>query len=438
MTNSILAGAAITTITPPVGIQMMGFGARDHGAEGIHDDLHAKALWLRQGDTDIVFISVEVSAFSVADANRIKAMLTEQYGVPPGQVLINNTHTHAGPLVAPRLYPMGGAPDPTYVEQVLQAVVAVAGSAREALQPADLAVGLGDCQAGIGRRLPTPDGIIMAPNPDEPINTDSMVLSVTDADGAPLAILFSISCHPTVMGASNYQISAEFPGAACGLLEARYPGATAIFLQGATGELKARQVADPETGRFRSGTFADVEAVGATVANDITTLLDGELVPVQGSLRGASTFIPLPLNKFDDPRSLYESVLAGETTTFRPHWATYHLQQLEAGHAQPDTIDCPVQMIRLGESLSIFAYGGELCSLHADHVKAAIDGAVFTMGYSNGMMGYLPTDQMLDEGGYEPMASISGSPELHAPLAHGIDQRLLEAAQRLAEQAEVK
>lgn len=435
MTNPIQAGVAVTTITPPVGIQMMGFGARDHGAEGIYDDLHAKALWLRQGGTDIVFLSVEVSAFSVADANRIKAMLAEQYGVQPGQVLLNNTHTHAGPLVAPRLYAMGGAPDPTYLEQVLQAVVAVAGAARKALQPAELAVGLGTCQAGIGRRLPTPDGFIMAPNPDEPINTDSMVLAVKDASGAPLAILFSVNCHPTVMGASNYQISAEFPGVACGLLEARYPGATAIFLQGATGELKARQVADLETGRFRSGTFADVEAVGETVANDITALLDGELVPIQGPLRGESTVVPLPFNKFDDPRSLYESVLAGETTTFRPHWAAHHLQQLEAGRAQPDTIDCPVQLIRLGESLSIFAYGGELCSLHADHVKAAIDGAVFTMGYSNGMIGYLPTDQMLDEGGYEPITSISGSPQLHSPLAHGIDQRLVNAAQTLAEQA---
>jgi len=89
-------------------------------------------------------------------------------------------------------------------------------------------------------------------------------------------------------------------------------------------------------------------------------------------------------------------------------------------------------MIRLGDSLTLVAYGGELCSLHADHVKAAIEGAVFTMGYSNGMIGYLPTDQMLEEGGYEPFASISGSTELHSPLAHGIDQAVVRAAELLA------
>jgi len=42
------AGWAQTTITPPVGISLAGFGARKEGARGIHDHLYARALVLEE------------------------------------------------------------------------------------------------------------------------------------------------------------------------------------------------------------------------------------------------------------------------------------------------------------------------------------------------------------------------------------------------------
>lgn len=44
------AGASKEDITPPVGVKMGGFAARYKGAEGVHDNLYARALW-RKGIT---------------------------------------------------------------------------------------------------------------------------------------------------------------------------------------------------------------------------------------------------------------------------------------------------------------------------------------------------------------------------------------------------
>ena len=45
------AGFARVSITPPPGTGMMGFADRDidHGCEGVHDDIFARALYLAHG-----------------------------------------------------------------------------------------------------------------------------------------------------------------------------------------------------------------------------------------------------------------------------------------------------------------------------------------------------------------------------------------------------
>ncbi|MEI6501468.1 MAG: hypothetical protein WCP21_10655, partial [Armatimonadota bacterium] len=52
----LLAGTATVDLTPPVGTPLAGFAARDHGSEGIHDPLHAKALVLDDGSTRLCLL----------------------------------------------------------------------------------------------------------------------------------------------------------------------------------------------------------------------------------------------------------------------------------------------------------------------------------------------------------------------------------------------
>lgn len=427
------AGVATRKITPPVGIEMMGFAARDHGAEGIHDDLFVKTLWLSDGTTQMALISADLSGLAEAEVGLIKGRIGVRCGVSPGQILINCTHTHAGPLVARRTYGRGEFDD-AYRDHLRNAMVECAAEAQAAQQLATLSLSTGTCDVGVNRRLPTPGGIVMAPNPDGHWNRDALALLVETREGAPLAVLFSVSCHPTTMGADNYQISAEYPGVACRVLEAALDGAVALFMQGAAGEIKPRQTGDPANQRFRSGTFSDVEAVGQEVARTILHMIARPGRTVRGALHAAAGAAMLPFDLPADPGEYYRTLAGDEAKPAAvQQWAVQRLSQWKEG-ALPAAIDCPVQVLGIGDVLRLAAFGGELCSPHADHIKEALSAdVVYSMGYSNGGIGYLPTDAMLREGGYEAVDSVPYMTGLSAPFALGIDQRLVDAVVALAE-----
>jgi phosphotransferase system glucose/maltose/N-acetylglucosamine-specific IIC component len=57
------AGFAKVDITPPIGVWLMGFGARLHGATGMHDPLYATALVLCMGAEKIAIV-VDLDPFT--------------------------------------------------------------------------------------------------------------------------------------------------------------------------------------------------------------------------------------------------------------------------------------------------------------------------------------------------------------------------------------
>ena len=60
--TTLLAGAAEVVITPPVGTLLDGYGARTSGSVGVHDDLHARALVIDDGATQVALVSCDLIA----------------------------------------------------------------------------------------------------------------------------------------------------------------------------------------------------------------------------------------------------------------------------------------------------------------------------------------------------------------------------------------
>jgi hypothetical protein len=55
-------------------------------------------------------------------------------------------------------------------------------------------------------------------------------------EGKPIAILVNFATHPTILGHENMEISAEWPGVLQRKMEEAFPGATALYTNGAEGD----------------------------------------------------------------------------------------------------------------------------------------------------------------------------------------------------------
>src|SRR5437763_11740278 len=94
--SNLSAGLVRATITPPIGIPMVGFAGRGP-AEAVHDDLLATALALEAGDTRAVILAVDLLGVSADFTGAVRAEVERRTATRAANVLVCASHTHYGP-----------------------------------------------------------------------------------------------------------------------------------------------------------------------------------------------------------------------------------------------------------------------------------------------------------------------------------------------------
>jgi hypothetical protein len=250
-------GVAREDITPLAGIFARSWGAAQHDvAEGIHRPLTATALTLRarQDATPLALIALDLGWWRTHDDEWfLRGGLIDALGLDPAHVVIALSHTHAGPSICREdADKPGGHLIAPYLEGVRDRVVAATRRALQTETRATLVWKQGRCGLAQNRDLPDPErprllcgfhpfasGDARQPAPDDAL----LVGRVTsDEDGGKvLATLVNYACHPTVLAWQNRLISPDYVGALREVVEQDTGGAPCLFLQGASGELAARE-----------------------------------------------------------------------------------------------------------------------------------------------------------------------------------------------------
>src|SRR4051794_346881 len=95
----LFAGVCETNITPPPGVWMSGYATRPSGALGIHDELHARALVLDDGQQRVVLVAADLIALPFAMAQEVRGRIAAALGIEAKAVMLHCTHTHGGPYL---------------------------------------------------------------------------------------------------------------------------------------------------------------------------------------------------------------------------------------------------------------------------------------------------------------------------------------------------
>ena len=78
----INAGFCEIGITPEKPIPMSGYGGRNDPFTGIHDSIYAQAMYLSQGDEEVLLITSDLIGHSHENVNFLKGMIHEETAVP--------------------------------------------------------------------------------------------------------------------------------------------------------------------------------------------------------------------------------------------------------------------------------------------------------------------------------------------------------------------
>lgn len=443
----VQAGVSRVTITPPVGIYLIGFAARAGGSRGVCDDLYATALALSDGTTEAAIVSCDLLILHPDLVRRVRQDVSARTGIPGENVLFCATHTHSGPgtYVYPDSPPLARA----YVDNLAFLLSGAVQAAHGRLAPATFAFGRGQARIGINRRLTRPDGVtVIAANPDGPVDPEVGVLRVDAAEGRPLAVVVNHACHPVVLGEVSNVISADWPGAMRRVVE-RVTGATCLFLQGACADV------NPLPGE-PTGSEIVLERLGIIVGGTAVTVWAGlEPQPADTvSVCGGRLRVPLVPHRAGGDRAVVATSVAPSTTrtteaatTGRPlvelAGAADSREALVAllnastpwrveiiGEGDERQVALELQALRIGET-ALVAAAGEVFVKTGLAVKqhSPLADTMFA-AYANGAVGYFPLPEDYSRGGYEVDESYLFY-RLPAPLAPEAADLLKETAVRL-------
>ena len=368
-------GSAKINVNPPLGISLAGHGvenAKTRLSTENWDEISICCTAFSDGEEVALICTFDCSCIAEHIAAPMLKMLEESFGIPEKNVILQATHTHAGPTMYSRHELFPGVAE--YLDTVFHpALLKVAEEALTDLAPAKLFIGKGKTEKlnYVRRYVSRVDGsflgnwpengqdgtkIMHESEPDEEMQVMRFV-----REGKKDVILVNWQCHPTSSGGSKKtNTSSDWPGIVRNTV-GEAEDAICVFHQGAAGNLIPYSAIEGEKG-YPGDAFREH---GALISQTALEILKNNMTPARTG--------KLIITKEQFPMKRKE----GRDTTI------------------------PLSVIAMGD-VAFAATPNETFCQNGKEVK---DSSPFKMTFfcelSNGDRGYIPSAECFKNGGYE-------------------------------------
>jgi neutral ceramidase len=475
MDNRLRAGVGRATITPPIGVDLMGYSRRSQPSVGIHMDLYVTALVAAAHGQTVAILDCDLIYLHPPLVDEIRDSIAAFLETHRSHVLLACSHSHSAPTSSP--VKIGGEQDRVrpeenaYIQMLPHLFLSAVRQASARLQPARIKAGMGHMDFSVNRREKLPDGrVVLGLNDNGPADYAVGVVRIDSQDGRPIAAVVNYTCHPIFIGSASRLISPDYPGPLRRTVE-RETGATCLFLQGATGNMNPRSPMHPDvTEAERAGTMLGLEAAKVFLDLDTRTtiereawitsvatfhLLRKEVVDARtpDCVGGREVALSLPLSPLPDAttarsvlrerQTALEALLQQGATPddlnparYQVQWAQMLVKRVEENRS-PESVTVPVQVVRIND----VAVVGVASELFVEAQLAIKRGSPFpstlVAAYANGCVGYIPVADAYPDGGYEVEHSYKGY-RLPAAIAPGAAEKVTATALNLLRVASEK
>jgi len=469
--TGLRAGAATVPVTPPLGVDMVGFLRRSEPAHDYGRPLEANAVVLDDGEKRIAIVALDVIGTPKEYGRRMREAIAAAAGCEPAAVLVNSSHTHAAPPL-PGMIKLGGRvhglreEERRWADALVDLAASAAAAAAGRLEPARLGAARTAVELGVNRRQRTEDGgTILGWNPDEACDRDVAVLRIDASNGRAITTVVAYACHPVVVGPEVAELSSDFVGPLRDRVR-DWTGGDCLFLQGCAGNILPLEAFHPGTGPEFA--FGDRLALAALQARDLAPVrpvyprqvpyrsavpigiwrLEPEGGEFDRTLRYRETSIELPLQSpptLEEIRAVQRELHAElarlqheeappearNPIELHIEWALAVEARIADGSVE-NAVSAPLQVLGIGD-VTIAAFPCEpFCELGLAYKARASTAFPIALGYSNDLIGYVPTAREFPFGGYEPSVSQRhfGNP---SPFDPGAGATMVELALELTD-----
>lgn len=385
-------GTARTIITPNEPTWMAGYASRTSPSEGKLHDLWAKALLLEdaKGNRSLL-ITMDILAVSKDFSDEVRGLINHKYNLDNSQIILSSSHTHTGPVVSRALqniYPMTEQDWKVvdkYTEQLKEKLIDLVDQAIKNLQPAHIYTQNGITRFQVNRRNNRENSLTSTTELKGPNDYAVPVIKIESPDKQLLVVIFGYACHPTTLSINMF--SGDYAGFAQLELEKRYPGVTAMFFQGAGADQ------NPLPRR----TIPLAIQYGKQLAATVEQVLSEEMSQQESNLITKYSEIDL---LFDKPLPIEELQVIAKGSDYEARWAKSIIDELKTKGHLIKSYPFPVGYWQIGQQ-KLFILGGESVIDYSVKLKQIYGEQIFVMSYANDVMTYIPSEVILEEGGYE-------------------------------------
>jgi len=432
MNFTLQVGVGETTINPRLGMQIDGNIGACRPAQVILNDLYARAIVFQQAETRFLLISMDLLAVTEEWSEAIRDFASDELGFDRDAVAVHVVQNHSSPsmgqimlsdrLAPTKQYPWIRGSDPEYAPLIMEKIKPMICQAVENMRPVRLVYGSSlESRVSFNRRIAMRDGssemgfagrkheALYREGPSDP---EVGVAIFTTPELQTVAALLHHTCHP-VHWQPHHAIHSDWPGAWAAEFRRRLmPNAIPLVLNGCCGNVIHSDTLNPhreDTPESMGKLLTD--AVETALTNPYFTDDTPELV--YKTIRFGIPFRKFPQAIFDAAHNLLaehpEPIWTDESRNgFKWDWHfAASLADLEHTLANHQEFEYEIQALRLGDLAILVLPGEPFVEAQLEIKQRSPAKRTFIAHMSNRYVGYIPTPEAIDRGGYETRPSNS-------------------------------
>lgn len=380
-------------ITPLIPLELAGFAFRKGNYKRIGEKITLSCMIF---ESRYIFLTIDCLWWGDAVCDEIKKQLKQRFSHKAFDIIFHATHSHSSPQLQQGLSPDLGKVCDAYLtfltDKSLQAI-------KQALlhdgQNCQISTLVAECDFAIYRRKKDENNhIIMAPDPYYPID-QSVRITIFHQNKDIVAIWLHFQCHPTMTG--DNILSGDYPAVIRRYLQQQYPQAFIQVLQGFCADIRPHF--DEDSQGFVRLSYEQMQQKSQNFAKKLyRNIKEQHWKDLNSdfclSMRHQEFLLPLEkiysAEELHHIRQLNRSKIIGE-------WAEYFLNHPQR---KKNDLNLSLSFFQIHKELSLLAVNGEVSNEYAQKLCKKYP-YLLPLGYSNGMIGYIPTATQLNEGGYE-------------------------------------